>query len=195
MESGIPVVFLARDGSPVGYAWPADRPTVPFAAELEEFLNRVDWHERYCNWLRAARMRVLNRWRCERERAGNAVPTMVFRDLVRRYVYLEDARASGNVGFRRGALAAIVVGQLSRGCLSPAYWGCGERKLELAHDVTTLLEMSFELELGTLGTAVRADEPAMLAMLSPVIARLPVQCMSILGHFVRWVRETNDIWH
>ena len=196
MEAGIPVVLLGKDGMPKGYCWPADRPAVPFAAELAEFLDRPDWNERYHNWLRSARMRILLRWAANREGNDQPVPKDALRELARRHIYLQGLQQgpSGNA-LLHGALAAMVASHLSRAGLAPAYWGWGGGRLDLVGDITSLLEFALELELGTFGEGIHGDQPAILRMLSPEMARLPHRCIDILGGFARWVRETLDTWH
>ncbi|MGQ0656649.1 MAG: CRISPR-associated endonuclease Cas1 [Chromatiales bacterium] len=196
METGIPVVLLDGAGKTLGYCWPVNRPSVPFVVELGEFLGRPDWQERHANWLRSTRMRVLQHWRRRRETAGQPVTEGQFAEWVHRHVYAyRSHELTPTDNLRRGAVAAVVATQLSSAGLAPCYWGVGDAQLHLARDVTDVLDLVLECQLGDFAASARADDPARLRLLGPAMTRLPRHCTALLRRFTRWVRETIDTCH
>jgi hypothetical protein len=195
LENGIPVVITGSGNAPVGYLLPSIQAPSRLGGELEEFIDRPDWKERYADWLRAERMRVFFEWRRRREGVGNPLPQEVLRELKRRYVYLDDRseRLSLN-GLLSAAIRATVAEQLQKAGLSAVYWGFRGEPLHLLEDVSWLIELVLHFEWHGLGEKARFEGAALLRVFHTLARTLSVDCNSVLGHLHHYVKSFLEEW-
>jgi hypothetical protein len=195
LDSGIPIVYLGRDGMPAGFLLPVNRRASRLDAALDELLDRPDWSSHYANWLRAERMRALSAWMQAREAEGELVPLETYRELRRRHVYGEqEALPVMRSGIHCAALMALVAEQITKAGLRHVYWGEGGRALELLRDLARLLALRLELELTGLGTAARAENAALLRIFHAFVPQLGQHCAAMIGRLHRRVREVLEEW-
>jgi len=196
LARGIPVVLLAADGSPVGYVQPATLARSSLHHLLAELVDRPDWQERHMNWLRAERMRVVQRWIWDRESDGRPVDEARRRDVVRQYVYaIERAVPLGRrTGVYRAALMALSCEKIHKAGLASSYPGCNGTELHLAADICDLLALSLELELqDALGDAI--EQMAESVHVIETFSEALQHCVeSILGRLHRHVLGLLGEW-
>ncbi|MDA8192309.1 MAG: hypothetical protein M0Z68_12775 [Gammaproteobacteria bacterium] len=192
IRADIPLVVLAKD-EPLAVLSPMPRLPHPCGTRLEEIVCQPGWEVRYQNWLRSARMRVLTAWSQAQESAATPVSEETFRALVRACVYQHPETAFSS-GLVRGALAAIASRCLSRAGLQLSYWGFGGSLLDLAADLTGLLDIALSLECGAWMAQAHGNDEALLSLVYPAIDEVAKLAPQLLGHFGRWVQETADSW-
>lgn len=195
LEHGIPVVLTGSEDSPVGYVLPTVQASSRLSRELEEFVDRPDWHERYDDWLRAERMRVFAQWQRSREEAGKPLAQVTLRELKRRYVYLDERpEVLAPDGLIAAAIRAAVAERLHKAGLRAVYWGFRGEALQLLEDVSRLLELVLQLEWHGLGEAARFEGPAILRVFHAFAFSLTAHCDGILGHLHRYLKSLLEEW-
>lgn len=196
MEARIPIVFLDGRHQPVGYLFPPIHAPSRLDAVLKEFLDFPDWPDRYADWLRAERMRILRDWRARRNGEGRPVNETQYRELVQCHVYQSDPAPPESAGawIHAGALTAWALRCLQDAGLAPTYWGHDGEPLHLASDLARLLDLALTLELHGLGESVHGGEDALLRVLHAFGQHIREQCLRILGRLHRNIRERLELW-
>ncbi len=195
LEHGIPVVLTGTEDTPVGYVLPAVRASSRLSRELEEFVDRPDWRERYADWLRAERMRVFAQWQRSREEAGKPLAQDTLREIKRRYVYLDERpEILAPDGLIAAAIRAAAAERLHKAGLRAAYWGFRGEALQLLEDVSRLLELALQLEWQGLGEAARFEGPAILRVFHAFVFSLTALCEAIIGHLHRYLKSLLEEW-
>lgn len=195
LQCAIPIVILAQDGAPLGLLHPARAGGARLAEALEEMLDRPDWRERYDNWLRAARMRVLMDWRASREAEGAAVDRAELRELVRRHVYSPAAQPDGAIGgICRGALYALAAESVCRWGLKPVFVATGGEPLQLLSDLVALLELRLRLEINPSMEGVLEREAVALRVLHALSEKLQALADRAIASLACRVRQVLAEW-
>lgn len=195
LERGIPIVVTNPGGDPAGYVLPALRLSSRLGRELEELLDRPDWHHHYEGWLRAERMRIFAQWQRRRETSGKPVPPSLLRELKRRHVYLGERPGNLAQGaFALAAVRAVVAERLLKGGLRARYWGAQGEPLCLLDDLAALLELALGLELYGLGETARFDTPAYLRVFHAFADSLTELCHTALGRLHRRINTFLEEW-
>jgi hypothetical protein len=188
-------VFLDGTGAPMGYLQPALRAPSSLDRALEEFLDRADWPEHYGNFLRAERMRAITTWQRTRPASGKPLEETKLAELVRRCLYhgTEVTDFGHEDNLIRAAIDALVVEHLRKAGLRCVYQAFGG-ELDLAGDLGRLLGLALSLELGGLGTAVRADAGSRFLIFQAFGAQLAERCVGVLGRLHRRLRQIASEW-
>jgi hypothetical protein len=196
MRRAVPIVLLAGDGSVVGHIWPPVARSAPLDRVLREVFEEPEGLAHYATWLRAARMRLLNRWRARRRARGDDVPKAEFDSLVREIVYHDDDRSVQTAGrdVYEGAIAALVAEAVVRADAQARYIAHGGRTAEVATDLTRLLCISLGLELHGLGRSATGPETSLLQVLHHYAPTLKDELYRNLGSLHRRMREQVDTW-
>jgi len=197
LESGIPIVIVARDGIPLGSVQPACIRPSRLSADIDELLDRPDWHEIYQNWLRAMRMKAVEQWRMSREASGKTLNPGELKEMVRKFVYgaPDTIPSEDTPGIWHAALCAFAASALRQAGLQSAYWGAGGTTLNLLGDVTRLLELRLCLEVGVDMMHGLADEAVVLRVFHALSSDLDGQCVYFLASLARRVRQALAEWH
>ncbi len=197
MTAKIPIVVLDGDGEPLGYVQPARVARSSLDRLLREALDRPDWPERYENFVRAQRMRLVRQWIEGLQARGVPLDVRVLRERVRADVFRwrqPDRPAAPGRELWQGALAAFASRQALCAGVSLRYWGCGGGCLDLAGDMAALLGLSLELELSGAGEAAHGDPVAMLRVLHAFGERTAATAREFLGRMHGWARRTVEEW-
>jgi hypothetical protein len=195
LESAIPIVIVAEDGTPLGLVHPARPCATRLAEAVEELLDRPDWRERYENWLRAARMRVLRDWCASREAEGEAVKAAALRELVRRHVYSAAAQTDAGIGGScRGALYALAAESVCRWGLKPVFIATGGEPLQLLSDLVALLELRLRLEISPSMEGALERESVALRVLHALSEKLQALADRAIASLARRVRQVLAEW-
>lgn len=196
LGSGIPVVIVGDDGTPLGCLHPARTRASSLSDGIEELLGRPAGLERYACWLRATRMRTLADWREARSAAGETLAPGAFEDLVRLHVYRDDGRSpfGERTGLWQGALSALAAEAIGRFGLQPVYWAVGGEALDLHRDLTRLLELRLRLQIGAGMEQGLAGDAAVLRVFHALSGALEEQAGGILAGLARRVRQVLAEW-
>jgi hypothetical protein len=196
LESGIPIVIAGHDGAPLGSIQPTQSAASRLSDDLEEMLDRPDWRQIYDNWLRAARMTVVQEWRQAREEAGQALAPGEIKEVVRRFVYSAvDATSFGaEAGIWRAALCAMASLKLRHAGMRPVYWGSGGIALDLLDDLTRLLELRLRLEISAgMGQGLTGEAVA-LRVLHAMSDSLEEQFKRVFASLARRLKQVLSEW-
>jgi hypothetical protein len=195
LENAIPIVIVGEDGAPLGWLHPAQPRPARLADAIEELLDRPDWRERYGNWLRAARMRVLRDWRAAREAQGEAVDAAELRVLVRRHVYNRAAEGEAALGgICRGALYALAAQSVCRWGLKPVFLATGGEPLHLLGDLLGLLELRLRLEIRPAMQSTLEREAVALRVLHALSEKLEALAAQAIASLARRVQQVLFEW-
>jgi len=197
LEAGIPVVIMAPNGALLGSVQPACVRASRFSEDIDEFLDRPDWHDIYGNWLRAARMRILREWRAARGAAGNPLGPGEYGEMVRKLVYGPAGAGpfEGETGVWRAALYALASVALRGAGLQPLSCGAGGTMLNLVEDLTRLLELRLRLEVHGEMQQALVGEAVVVKVFHAVSERLEVEAHRVLVSLARRVKQVLSEWH
>ena len=196
LQSGIPIVIVGEDGSPLGSVHPARAQVSSFAAALEELLDWPDWRDTYGCWLRTARMRVLADWRRTRQADGVSVDPRAYQELVKRHIYRRQPTPAAHEmqGLWRAAVYALAAATAARWGLPPLMWGSGGDALDLQRDLSDLLELRLRLEVYQEMEAALKNEATMLFVLQSLTEKLELEAGRALGSLARRVKQVLTEW-
>jgi CRISPR associated protein Cas1 len=195
-RTGIPVIFLDASGRVTGNLVPAAPSQSSPDQIIDDFLNRPDWEEHYGNWLRAVKMRVLAQWRHGRARRGEAVDLGYYEACKRRYVYgiEQDHGFEGDQAILFGAVSALVVERLSRRGLRGRYWGFDGKSLELAADLSGVLQLSLRLEMDGLAGRAQGEMPVWLRVFQTHAETLCRELDALAGRLLKRLSILMEEW-
>jgi hypothetical protein len=195
-QHGLPIVFLDSAGEPTGYLLPAQSKPSRLDDVIEEMLDRADWSMHYSPWLRAQRMQLLHDWLHARQTAGQTTQHHEYRELVRRHVYQPETEAVSypHESVQAGAITAYTLQTLQRGGLKPRYWGDNGSVLELARDLSQLLQLALHLEMYGMGSSLHGDNATLLRILHSYSQQMITQLPRLLGSLHRHFRAQLEAW-
>ncbi len=194
LERGVPVTFLDREGRLLGYCFGARSREMPLAERLQELLDRPDWAARYGDW-RAAEERkaILRALGGHRARLSDLRPAAVREHLLAGHLRLaRPARVRRVHRLLVGMLAALSGEVLTRSGIRPELIGFRRRGLNLANDLTGLLEWELHATTRALlreRRRERLEQPAIAAAFERAAPRLLRRGHGHLGALERWLRE------
>lgn len=195
-REGLPIVFLDAAGEPTGYLQPAQGKPSRLDSDIEEMLDRADWHIHYHHWQRAERMELLQGWRQARLAAGGEIEEADFRELVRQHVYRPETESTLFIPHspQAGALTAYTLQALHHAGLKTRYWDEHGKPLELAADLTRLTMLALQLELHGLGAGMHGDNTALLRVLHSFGPRINQLLPHLLGSLHRRLKSLLEEW-
>ena len=196
LQNALPVIFLDRQGEPLGYLHATQRRPSTLDALLQELADRPDGQQRYADWLRAERMRLMQAWRTARLQQGHPVDEAQYRERVRRHVHLGERAelelAAGNL--YRSALHAYALQQTQRAGARPAYWTHEGKALSLTHDLAELLALELAMRMHGLGAAAHGEDAALLTLLHAYGRDIEAMSRQTLGRLHQHLQEILDRW-
>lgn len=157
LANGVPIVFLSAADRPLGAAMPLVRAPSRLGELIASFVETARWHERYENWARGQRMRVLHEWREASGADGGAIDPARWSEAVRRFVYLRDDTLFADHG---GRCLALALTMLRAAGISGWYRGWDGTSLDLGADLAGLLAARIGCRQGNLAHAVESVRPA-----------------------------------
>lgn len=166
LDEGIPITFLAPDGTPRGYCLAHHERELRLSQRFEAYLSRSDWRAGYENWRRAEERRaILRALRRLRVRAEDLRPARVQERLEEALAgtsYRERLRET--MDYLQGLVAAQVSAELVEAGLEAGLLVGRRSGLNLVRDFTGVLKWGLYEELrGELGT--RAEQRRALTAL------------------------------
>lgn len=159
-QRGVTITWLDHQGRPLGHLQPhAERPRD--LAELLDVLctEAPAWGERFHNWVRHQRQRILGAWRSQRKQAGQPVGRLEWECAMQRIAYLGSV-AERLPSAMHGMVAALVAERLSGHGLRHAYPCAGPQDMALGETLSGLLWARMNLCAGTLAQAIERPEEA-----------------------------------
>lgn len=147
LVSRVPVVFLDAGAQPLGAALALQAQPGALDELLAEFVDRPHWRERFDNWLRSRRLRILRQWRLQRCAAGAPVDQAEWTEAVRAHVYVSSDAAWGPAAGDCYALALLA---LARAGARTQYRAFDGGILALGTELARLLQLRVSLHTGTL---------------------------------------------
>jgi hypothetical protein len=143
----VAVVFADGRAQPIGAALALQARPGALDELLAEFVDRSRWRERYDNWMRSQRLRVLLEWRRRRTAAGAQPSCAEWVEAVRSNVYLPQLAARGP---SYGACYALALVVLARAGARSQYRAFDGGVLALGAELASVLDLRVTLSLGAL---------------------------------------------
>ncbi len=194
IDQRLPIIFVATDGQPAAYLYPAQHAPSRLDALIEELLDRPDGFMHYAQWLRAERMRTLHAWRQACLARGQPIEAPEYGELVRRYVYLDETPMLAAGSIYDSALYAYALRQIQDAGAKPLYWGPDAKPLNLVADMAGLFRLVLALELRGLGERWHGDDKAMLTVLHTQGPKLGEHGRAILARLHRRLQQLLEEW-
>lgn len=187
----VAVVFLDGRAQPIGAALALQPRPGALDELLSEFVDRPHWRERYDNWLRSRRLRVLFEWRQRRAAAGAPLTRAEWDEAVRARVYVPESVASGPLPGAAYALALVV---LARAGVRTRYRAFDGGELSLGVDLGRLLQLRAALQLGTLAQRLHGCDALKARAFEAGAAEHEAFAVELLERLRRRLAEWIEPW-
>lgn len=187
----VPIVFLDGRAQPIGAALALQAQPGALDDLLAEFVDQPGWRERYDNWLRGQRLRVLLQWRRHRCAAGAPLTRGDWAEAVRQHVYVPQVARGGPAAGCSYALALVLV---ARAGARSQYRAWDGGVLPLAADLGTLLDLRIALQLGSLAEILDAYQPIKARGFEAAVAEHEAFLTGLLQRLRRTICEWVEPW-